>query len=102
MKSQASTKKSVWERTNVQCLLRNQQSGQYYGRFTISGKQKWVRLDTDVYSVAKLRVADKADEMAALRASDIHVQSGRAVMGELMEVYEKRTKENADFPPRTV
>jgi len=102
MKSQASTKKSVWERTNVQCLLRNQQSGQYYGRFTISGKQKWVRLDTDVYSVAKLRVADKADEMAALRASDIHVQSGRAVMGELMEVYEKRTKENADFRPRTV
>jgi len=102
MKESSTDKKSVWERTNVQCLLRNQQSGQYYGRFTIRGKQKWIRLETDVYSVAKLRVADKAEEMGKMRGSAVHVQSGKAIMGELMDVYEARTKENAEFRPSTV
>jgi len=102
MKGSSTEKKSVWERTNVQCLLRNQQSGQYYGRFTIRGKQKWVRLETDVYSVAKLRVADKAEEMGKMRGSAVHVQSGKAIMGELMDVYEASTKENAEFRPSTV
>lgn len=37
----------------------------------------------------------KADEMATLRASEIHVQSGKAVMSELMDIHEKRAKENA-------
>jgi hypothetical protein len=47
MKSGAATKKSVWERTNVKCLLRNQQRGEYYGRFTLRGKQKWDRQETN-------------------------------------------------------
>src|ERR1700722_5290160 len=39
-----SAKKSInnsWERTQVQCLLHNRHNGLYYGRFKVSGKQKW-------------------------------------------------------------
>ena len=52
-------KRNVWERTSVQCLLRNKQSGGYYGRFTLHGKQKWFPLDTEVLSAAKLRLWDQ-------------------------------------------
>ncbi len=58
--------KTVWERTNAQCLLRNKQSGGYYARFTLHGKQKWLALDTDVFTVAKLRLADRAAEIKKL------------------------------------
>ena len=47
-----------WERTNVTNLLRNRQSGTYYARVKVNGKQKWRALKTTVFSVAKLRLAD--------------------------------------------
>jgi len=102
VKTQPPAKERVWERTNVQCLLRNRQSGVYYGRFTVFGKQKWVTLDTDVFSVAKLRVADKAGEMEKMRGSAVRVEAGKALMGELMDVYTQRTKSNSDFQPGTI
>ena len=55
-------KKLMWERTSVQCLLRNKQSGMYYCRATLHGKQKWSTLETDVFAVAKLRLGDKLAE----------------------------------------
>ena len=45
----------MWERTNVTNLLRNRQSGTYYARVKVNGKQKWRKLETSVFSVAKLR-----------------------------------------------
>lgn len=51
-------KEQRWERTNVTNLLRNRQSGTYYARVKVNGKQKWRSLDTAVFTVAKLRVAD--------------------------------------------
>jgi hypothetical protein len=33
-------------------LLKNLLSGRYYGRFTISGKQKWSTLSTPIASIA--------------------------------------------------
>jgi len=92
----------VWERTAVQCLLRNKQSGNYYGRFTLNGKQKWFPLDTDVLAVAKLRLPDNAAEVAKLRGSFVNVETGKATMGDLMEAYVARTKTNPDFRPATV
>ena len=47
-----------WERTNVTNLLRNGQSGTYYARVKVNGKQKWKSLKTSLFSVAKLRLAD--------------------------------------------
>jgi hypothetical protein len=102
MKSDSSSKKTVWERTNVQCLLRNKQSRKLYGRVTIAGKQIWFTLDTDVLSVAKLRFADKIGELEKQRGSAARVSEGKATVGELMEVYIARTHANSDFKPASI
>jgi len=95
-------KKSAWERTSVQNLLRNRQSGHYYGRFTIAGKQKWYGLETDVLSVAKLRLADKAAEVEKLRGMVVSVEAGKATMRDLIEAFRARTQANTDIKPATV
>jgi integrase len=95
-------KKTMWERTSVQNLLRNRQSGHYYGRFTIAGKQKWYALDTDVLSVAKLRLNDKAAEVEKLRGTVTNVETGRATVGDLVEVFKTRTLANTDIKRGTV
>jgi hypothetical protein len=95
-------KKSPWEKTAVQCLLRNRDSGKYYGRFTVSGKQKWVSLNTDVLTVAKLRLPDEAAKIEMTRGAMTHVEAGSGSVGELMEIYLARVKDNPDLKPSTV
>ncbi len=102
MENEAPLKVSVWERTSVQCLLRNKQSGGYYARFTVSGKQKWIALDTDVFTVAKLRLGDKKAEVEKQRGSVVNVDTGKANMGEIITVYLARTRANPDFKPATI
>ena len=53
----------LWETTKERILLRNLPSGRHYGRFTISGKQKWVDLDADIRSVAKLRLVFRVSRL---------------------------------------
>ena len=102
MKTIVATPKSVWERTSVQCLLRHKQSGGYYGRFTLHGKQKWFSLETDVFTVAKQRLPEKASEIDKIRGTVANVTAGKATMGELMTVYTARVESNPDFRPSTV
>lgn len=94
-------KTTAWERTAVQNLLRNRKSGRYYGRWTISGKQKWVALDTDVFTVAKLRLADEAAKISRVRNMGSAVASGTATMGELMQTLLTRIAENSELRPAT-
>lgn len=54
-----------WERTNVTNLLRNRQSGKYYARVKVNGKQKWRALKSEIFSVTKLRLADLEKTMRA-------------------------------------
>lgn len=63
--------KTTWERTSIQTLLRNASSGRYFGRWTIGGKQIWRKLDPDLFSVAKLRLAEQAS-----RTEDCTLRSG--------------------------
>lgn len=99
MKTSDPHKKTTWQRTSVQNLLRNRQSGDYYGCFTISGKQKWYALEPDVLSVAKLRLADKAGKIQRLRGTTANVEAGDATMHDLIEVFKTRTQANADIKP---
>lgn len=54
-----------WERTNVTNLLCNRESGNYYARVKVRGKQKWRSLDTDVATVAKQRLPAAIEELRA-------------------------------------
>jgi len=102
MKTGAPQKKTTWERTSVQNLLRNRQSGHYYGRFTIARKQKWYALDTDLLSVAKLRLADKVEEVQKLRGTVTNLEARTATMGDLIEAFKLRTRANTDIKPASV
>ena len=80
MKSAVLPGKRLRERTSVRCLLRNQQSARCYARVTSHGKQKWFSLDTDVFSVAKLRLGDKIAEVDKQRGTVAHVAAGKAII----------------------
>jgi len=102
MKKRLTSEGNPWEKTQVQCLLRNRHSGRYYGRFKVSGKQKWIALDTDVFSVAKIRLADEAVKFEKIRGTVTEVSAGKATMGQLVEVYRQQSKSNDDLRPSTI
>jgi hypothetical protein len=81
---------NLWEKTSVQCLLRHRRNGRYYGRFKVSGKQKWVALDTDVFSVAKLRIVDESAKFQKIRGTVVDVAAGDATMGQLIDIYRQK------------
>jgi integrase len=59
---------SKWAKTNVSNLLRNTDSGRYYARIKVSGRQVWRSLDTAALSVAKLRLPDLEKEVRSVSA----------------------------------
>ena len=94
--------KTTWERTAVQNLLRNQSSRKYYGRWKIAGKQKWVPLDTDVISFAKIRLNDEAGKNERLRGNRAAVTASSTTMAELMAIYEERSKAHPELRPASI
>ncbi|HWA08906.1 MAG TPA: site-specific integrase [Opitutaceae bacterium] len=94
--------KTIWERTSVQNLLRERNSGRYYGRWKIAGKQIWRKLDTDVFTVAKLRLNDEASKIERMRGSKAAVNAGGGTMADLIRVYEERCKTNTDLAASSV
>src|ERR1700690_3859218 len=96
-----STTRQTWETTREPNLLRNTASGRYYGRFTLAGKQKWVNLETDVWTVAKLRLADERAKIERLRQTAADVTAGDASMGALVILYKQRIADRVDIRPET-
>jgi integrase len=96
-----STNEKIWATTREPNLLRNQKSGQYYGRFTIAGKQKWFALETDLFTVAKLRLVDKRAGIERLRQTADNVTAGGASMGDLGTLYKQRVEDRVDIKPKT-
>lgn len=98
--------KNQWQRTSVQNLLKNSRSGRFYGRWTISvngkSKQVWRKLDTDVFTVAKLRLNDESSKIEALRGSRSAVSAGKGLVADLFKIYEERTKANTDIKPASI
>jgi integrase len=94
--------KGLWERTGEKRLLRNTHSGQYYFRYKLNGKQKWLWLKTDVETTAKLRMLDKLKDVIKLRASGPQLENSNATMGELMDTYLSQSHQNAELRPATV
>jgi integrase len=93
--------KQLWDTTREPNLLRNTASGRYYGRFTLSGKQKWVNLETDVWTVAKIRLADERAKIERLRQTASDVTAGDASMGALVTLYRQRVDDRVDIRPDT-
>jgi hypothetical protein len=83
----------TWLSTNIPNLLKNAASGRYYGRSTISGKQKSVNLKTGVWSVAKIRLADERGKIERSLKAIANVGAGDATVGELVAIYRGRVED---------
>ena len=94
-----------WERTNVTNLLRNGQSGTYYARVKVNGKQKWKSLKTTLFSVAKLRLADFEAHVRAMGATEIAEDATTAGaetnMARFIAVCRQRTENDSSLAPAT-
>lgn len=82
-------KAKVWTTTKVENLLRHK-GGTYYGRFRLSGKRKLICLETNVFSIAKLRLRDEAVTVEKQRGTKQAVVSGDVTMGDLLGTYRER------------
>jgi len=94
-----------WERTNVTNLLRNRQSGKYYARVKVNGKQKWRGLKTTIFSVAKLRLAEvektiRAQALAAKGEGDVGASAETSV-GRFIAAYRARLMNNSKLAGST-
>jgi integrase len=90
-----------WDTTKEPNLLRNVASGRYFGRFTIAGKQKWLNLRTDIWTVAKLRLADARARIERGRLVGGNVISGGATVGDLLAIYKGRVADRNTITPGT-
>jgi integrase len=93
-----------WERTNVTNLLRNGQSGTYYARVKVNGKEKWRTLKTKVFSVAKLKLGDVEREERAkgfVASAEALPQGGETTVERFINIYLARTKDDPALRPAT-
>ena len=90
-----------WETTREPNLLRNVPSGRFYGRFAVAGKQKWINLKTDVWTVAKIRLADERAKIERGRQAIASVSAGGATVSELVAIYRGRVEDRTDITPGT-
>jgi integrase len=93
-----------WERTNVTNLLRNGQSGTYYARVKVNGKEKWRTLKTKVFSVAKLKLGDVEREERSkglVASAEALPQGGETTVERFINIYLARTKDDPALRPAT-
>jgi integrase len=90
-------KAKYWVKTREPNLVKNVASGKFYGRFTVRGKLKWFNLDTDVFTVAKLRLNDERGRIERGRQAVANVGAGSARLGELVSIYRGRVEDRTDI-----
>lgn len=93
-----------WERTNVTNLLRNGQSGTYYARVKVNGKEKWRTLKTKVFSVAKLKLGDVEREERSkglVATAEALPKGGETTVERFINIYLERTRDDPALRPAT-
>ena len=81
--------KNSWTKSKISNLYRHDSSGIYYARAKVNGVDKWVTLETDVFSVAQLRLSKKLAELKHGKGAAKSFSKGIATFGEAAEIYEE-------------
>jgi UDP-3-O-acyl-N-acetylglucosamine deacetylase len=81
MKTENSESESLWTKAPVANLVRYEPSGIYFARAKVRGKLVRKSLDTNVLSVAKLRLADVLDSEYRVGASTIEALKAKLLSG---------------------
>lgn len=101
MKTKNSESESLWTKAPVANLVRYEPSGIYFVRAKVRGKLIRKSLDTNVLSVAKLRLADVLDtEHKAIAASNTKI-IGKMTFGEVLALFQERQKTSTEIKERS-
>ena len=91
----------VWQKSQYANLIRYVPSGTYYARIRIRGKLLRKSLNTDLISVAKLRLNDLEKAERQANENKNALGNGKMTFGQTMEVYRQRVQGDASLKPRT-
>jgi integrase len=90
-----------WKPTKVQFLLRDENSGRYYARFYRDGKEVWRSLKTDVFGVAKYRLAEELKGFRSVAKVAKTVETGRGTVEQLAQLYLVKVQNNPSLKAST-
>jgi integrase len=94
-------KPSQWQRTQYSNLIRYIPSGTYFARARVGGKLIRKSLNTDVLSVAKLRVADFVKEEREAAASSDSGSRGLMTFGDCVNLFLEQTEASTLLKPKS-
>ena len=91
----------IWQKSQYTNLIRYVPSGTYYARIRIRGKLLRKSLNTNLISVAKLRLTDleKAERQAGENQDALG--NGKMTFGQAADVFRQRIQGDASLKPRT-
>jgi hypothetical protein len=90
-----------WEKTKVQFLLRNADSGIYYARLYLDGKEVWKSLKTDVFSVAKAKLPELLGEVRKAQKIVSAVKREITNIEKAADLYLENIRRRVDIKPGT-
>jgi integrase len=101
MKAENTESSSLWTKAPVANLVRYEPSGIYFARAKVRGKLVRKSLDTNILSVAKLRLADVLDaEHRAVAPSQTKIV-GKMIFGDALGIFRERQKHATDVKDST-
>jgi integrase len=101
MKAQKTESDGVWTKAPVANLVRYEPSGIYFARAKVRGKLVRKSLDTNILSVAKLRLGDVLDaEHRAIAPSQTKI-IGKMTFGDALGIFRERQKHATDIKEGT-
>ena len=101
MKAQKNEPSSDWTKAPVANLVRYEPSGIYFARAKVRGKLVRKSLDTNILSVAKLRLADVVNaEHRAVAPSQTKI-IGKMTFGDALGIFRERQKHATDIKEST-
>ena len=90
MQKASSSKKVKWVKTKHSNLYRNNDSGTYYARIQINGKEKWKSLKTKIQEQAKFKLRELQQQIAETKTiatgKDAKVEMKYFILEEIKEV----------------
>jgi integrase len=93
--------KMIWKTTKIDNLLKDEISGRYYARFWREGKPKWMALKTDIYAVAKTRIAKERKAFNAVTETVRTVETGAATVEKCAKAYLDRVAAKVNIKATT-
>lgn len=90
----------TWAKTKIQCLVRHS-SGVYYARTRVGGKLVWKTLETDLFTVAKIRLPETLELIRNASAARASSTKDYSTFEKASRVYLADYSHRVDLKPRT-